>query len=249
MPTSKPLTEKVFVDATKQDEGAICTQCILDVFQKAYDSETDPDLGWGVRWGSDHLRARNYIAVLGEEFVIKYERREAEYNVPRKDRVYCSRPTTDDGQKCGGFIGAATSATGNGEANCPTCNELTCLICRKAHLADGICSGPPEDEETLDDGFSEMERGIHYQRCPGCRTGYAHLDGCNWTKCAIMTCGKGFCFLCGKEAIHQVPYDHWQRLQPDGSVGCALWGREGANPVSNPYNFHIVGTKSISPVC
>lgn len=221
----------------------MCRLCTTSSFQDAYSNVTDdPNLGWGVTWGpGNYLQARDYVSVLGEDFVARYEARQREYDIPREARVYCphkAAPTNDlsvqnlsleGNQACGGFVAAATSDMENSQARCSECDKGVCLTCRGAIDLGGPsheCPGPPQAEQREDVLPTDWERGVHYQHCPKCAMTYAHLEACNYIVCSVMTCGTGFCFICGEEAIHKRPYTHWLQTT-DGSEWCPLWGRRG----------------------
>lgn len=176
----------------------MCEECLVDHFHNAYNQTSDPDLDWGLRWGVKYVSAREHTSTLGADFVAKYEALEAEYQVPRRKRVYCPHPAPDDGTTatCNTFVAEAKSdgEEGTDELRCPACDRWVCLICRKsARDNHPPCSGPAQPQETVSSMPGMRVRGVEVQDCPKCEYRIAHLDQCNFVRCPILHCGTGFC--------------------------------------------------------
>lgn len=211
----------------------MCRTCTKIEFQKAYyKKDDDPDKNWGLKWANRYLRAQDYSDVLGAEFVALYEPLDAKFRVLKMERVFCPHPGPIAGRTCDAFVGAAQHGAGDNQKACRVCGRKVCLSCRQGSMDDEhMCPGPPEVNEAEEEDPnipSWMVRGRHYQKCPRCNDKGAQPTDCNWVKCEIVSCGAGYCYICGKEAQHGHPYAHWQEIQPDGSTGCPLWGGAGS---------------------
>lgn len=196
-----------------RDNDNICTDCfnqtIVPKFRNALETESQYD---NARWsdGNEHLKARDFINFLGEEFVKKYEQKEKEYRVRVSDRAYCRRTLENEDptkvRECGTFVGSKTELAELSEVVCPECHGVV------------VNEGGDEGEE--EDPFAGLERGKDYQRCPDCDWGAILHSGCNYMRCRGSGCNGGFCMLCGGKTNHSYR-QHWQRGNP---TGCTLFG-------------------------
>lgn len=89
----RPQEEHLFIG---NDRDSICKECfddyIVPKFQEAIKFEAEYDNArYSERPGEGHLNARDYVDILGTDFVREYEEKEAEYNTMLEDRVYCRR--------------------------------------------------------------------------------------------------------------------------------------------------------------
>ncbi|KAI5370358.1 hypothetical protein Slin14017_G012370 [Septoria linicola] len=196
----------------------------------------------------DPLEARDYIDVMGEDFVNAYEKKVIEYRTNASDRVYCphsvlvsessaeggsaraldqaeleaiTKQGTSATRKCQAYIGDKQEL--DVHTPCPECKGLVCTNCGDSvcePASSHECSAPKPDG--LEEYFASKTLGVDYQRCPGCSQPYEHKEACNHFLCSDGTCRTGFCFLCGQAATHDS--DHWTVGNP---TGCTKWGRPG----------------------
>ncbi|EAU87331.2 IBR domain-containing protein [Coprinopsis cinerea okayama7 len=123
----------------------------------------------------------------------RFEEKMREYDVPTKDRVYCSTPT------CSAFLGSALTLRGAtlyyfnmpASTTCRSCSGATCIDCRKpAHRGD-TCT----QNETVAQ-LRALAREVGWQTCPGCSAVVELHHGCNHMTCR---CRTQFCYACGVE--------------------------------------------------
>lgn len=215
------------------DGSLICSDCTLQhippLFQRAFDNKGSDD--YSPRWGVE-LQARDFLDVLGAEFVERYERVIREYNADLK--IYCSHHMLEAtapargyvapaGQKlaltgsalfalpagtptivCKAFVGAKSKTLGKVQT-CYRCNGLVCVCCEMAlEQARHLCQ--PRAEPTIEEIMGDKVRGRDYQACPQCGDAIELVDGCNSVTC--KNCRTSLCFFCGKKVFHDS--DHWK---------------------------------------
>lgn len=139
----------------------------------------------------DPLEARDYIDVMGEDFVIAYEKKVIEYRSNASDRVYCPHSvlvseSSTDGEsarvldqaeleaiakqgtstirKCQAYIGNKQEL--DVRAPCPECKGLVCTNCGDSVFEPASsheCSASKPDG--LEEYLASKPLGVDYQRC------------------------------------------------------------------------------------
>ncbi|USW47916.1 hypothetical protein Slin15195_G012350 [Septoria linicola] len=196
-----------FVSDTRpvgQHKRMFCSECFEDmVIPKLREALLGKSFWDNARLSAteDPLEARDYIDVMGEDFVNAYEKKVIEYRTNASDRVYCPHSV----------LVSESSAEG-GSARALDQAELE-AITKQGTSATRKCQAYIGNKQELD---------VHTP-CPECCSQpYEHKEACNHFLCSDGTCRTGFCFLCGQAAAHDS--DHWTVGNP---TGCTKWGRPG----------------------
>ncbi|SMR42900.1 unnamed protein product [Zymoseptoria tritici ST99CH_1E4] len=201
-------------------DDAMCRDCIIAQFEEDFERpDEEAETGFGVRWGLRRLRIGDFRELFDIDFIAKYEQRFLEFTTPREQRVYCPcllQPIPGyDVRYCTAFVAAASDT--EELVTCPQCDGTVCTLCQRPSDRDAHeCTGAPEVTAGEEMDVSEMRRGKDYQRCPGCRKPYELREACNFVRCALSSCEKGFCYLCGTETAHES--NHWDDGRP-----CTRW--------------------------
>lgn len=168
---------------TDAEEDRICRECfegsVIDGFRQAINNPIEYPYYWGEQ--AIYLQNfRNHIPdAVWSELTAAYEARKEELETPMTQRLYC--------RLCGAF---ASKRSSGGNTQCPGCSQQICAEC-------GQSSGPHNCDDETDENLKGLQRGKHYQRCPGCRAPHQLADGCNHIVCP---CRTNYCFICGREA-------------------------------------------------
>jgi len=196
--------------AIELDGANLCSKCLRHFFDNAIMSE----LYFPPRWGKRILDPHKFTDILDEDFLKNYERKQKEWSLAPKLRVYCrNTDPTKRPQECGAFLGRRME-----DQECKRCDQCmcyTCLRCKecfssadsevKEAVIEHDCD-PNVEEKQREAAFAGLERGKHYQDCPNskCRRRVELKEACNHIICL---CGAEFCYLCGKFAEALSP--HW----------------------------------------
>ena len=123
--------------------------------------------------------------------------------------------------ECGGFVGTRKPFDNWSifiQPYCHSCSGRVCSCCGNPIYAGEVKYHDCQwREDTLEETFvgPEMKRGEDYQVCPGpeCGTIVGLRDGCNFIRCAQVSCLTGFCFVCGEGPLEDAS-SHWRSGKP-----------------------------------
>ena len=177
-------------------------------------------------WGKEQLDVWAFCDLFDEDFRQVWREKVQEYTMPVKDRLYCEYRDSDSGVVCGAFLGRK----GLGLVLCSRCQCHTCGDCGLSDESAISAKAHTCKKTTEVDAFEEMQKGQHYQQCPGCEKEIFQAEGCNHMICR-PPCGAHFCFVCGKRvAAHQS--GHWQQ------GGCPRFGVSGPRRIWDDPDEH-----------
>lgn len=86
----------------------VCAPCVKQSIVPLFKEALEHEFNYPVVWADSTLQAKDFVDVLGKEFVERYERIETEYSTPQNARVYCknmilAEDRLERGQKPKGF--------------------------------------------------------------------------------------------------------------------------------------------------
>ena len=110
-----------------------------------------------------------------------FEKKNAEFSVLTKDRLYCSN------LKCSTFLGSSEDRLSLTGIECPHCNANTCPQCKESAHPGEKCG------VTSDEALQALAKSKGWQTCPSCNAVVELYLGCYHMTCR---CRAHFCYLC-----------------------------------------------------
>lgn len=185
----------------------MCDSCLEQTFSLALRDESHyPPRCCGDKTAM--LLVDDYIEYLPGSLVWDYQKKEMEYSVHNKFRIYCGNLS------CASFIHPNSYQSGPPiTAPCNSCASLTCVSCKMlidSDVAAHECIVPEADMK-----FELVVREKNYQRCFNCGATIELSEACNHISC---DCGAEFCYICGREweGLHGCPLYNQPIYDEDG---------------------------------
>ncbi|KAF8809863.1 hypothetical protein BYT27DRAFT_7222229 [Phlegmacium glaucopus] len=155
-----------------------CRGCLVELVEA---STRDESL-FPLRCCQDPIPIANVIPALSLKLRTLFQRKQAEFSILSKDRLYCSNPT------CSTFLGSSEDRLSLSGIECPNCHVNTCPECKElAHPGEGC--GVSASNEAL----QALVKSKGWQTCPGCHAVVELDHGCYHMTCR---CRTEFCYLC-----------------------------------------------------
>ncbi|KAF6227706.1 hypothetical protein HO173_012036 [Letharia columbiana] len=151
-----------------------CGGCVNELFDRAAKHE----FNFPPKCCGQIITLANAESFLSSDIYDKFQKKSEEYSTT--NRTYCSDP------ECVTFI--SPKAVDDGQAKCPACQRLTCIVC-KEEVHEGGCLEDPAAQSLM---TAAAEAG--FQQCQECKRMIERINGCDHITC---TCGAEFCYVCG----------------------------------------------------
>ena len=152
-----------------------------------------------LRCCQDPIPVAEVLPILPSALRSLFERKNAEFSVLTRDRIYCSN------LNCSTFLGSSEGRSFLIAIPCtqPECFAFTCPRCKEAaHPGEGC--GVSKSDEAL----QALAKSEGWQTCPGCNAVVELNHGCYHITCR---CRAQFCYLCA---------ERWK------TCGCAQWDED-----------------------
>ncbi|KAK3681956.1 hypothetical protein LTR37_020723 [Vermiconidia calcicola] len=201
------------------DSSPVCSECvttdIVPKFYAALEFETNYPVEWAEGIPLDPRDFSGYFENFGK-FIEAWEKKEEEYKMPVKDRLYCRH------LDCGNFLMRRLEVP-RGEViqytSCLACRNYICKRCGLSRHPDSleVCRTKLQEDKDEEDPIKGMKG---YQRCPGDNCGLVSelKDGCNVVVCTA--CRLRWCWIC---RTRSPPREHWNAGMP-----CPRFNKPGA---------------------
>ncbi|KXT17756.1 hypothetical protein AC579_3641, partial [Pseudocercospora musae] len=196
------------------DGNTSCRACATNILLPRFHAALQYEDDWlQLRANNRRPKAADFVSLLGQEFVQRYERIEQEYLIGEA-RVYCTHMiVSETAPPRGGITDTSTTQL------CYHCGGLLCGRCGRLHYSTEQANAhlnPSQCVLTQEQTADPLAgTGVSGQKCPTCKTFYAQGDGCNHAKC--LRCSTDFCFACGQAATDDS--GHWTM----GTGTCPRW--------------------------
>jgi hypothetical protein len=136
-----------------------CGGCLRTVFIRATNDETE----FPPRCCKIDIPTASIAKLFTRQEHLNYLRAKAEFSTPAPERLYCAHAA------CAKFIPPGQRLI----AQCMTCREYTCRVCRKAHGVDDECQGTVPDLE-----LATLAHNNGWRKCTGCGLFVERAFGC-----------------------------------------------------------------------
>lgn len=198
----------MWIQGYPMDEGCV-HEGIVSKFVNALRHEAE----YPVRWGQAILQVKDFLHFIEDpdEFMVEWEKKVREYEMPIALRLYCDNCQTFVDRKDQNRLI---------RFGCSKCKALLCSACGMIDHNDGV----HQCEKPTSDPYEGLVRGKDFQISPNseCQMKVELWDGCNAMTCTSASCGQAFCFICGEFAPHDGT--HWTA----GSK-CPRWNQPGTS--------------------
>lgn len=207
-------------------DSRICDACANEAVKPQFHNALEHEYQYPPMWGKEKLDLWTFCDLFDDEFRKTWQKKEKEYAMPVKERLYCEHRDIITGVICGEFLGK----NGVGLTLCLRCK---CSTCRACGVAEGNCAGSGHHDckkSAEVNPFEKLLKGRHYQQCPDCEKEFVQGDGCNHMTCR-PPCSAHFCFICG-ERVAARRSGHWQK------GGCPRFGVSGNRRIWDNLDEH-----------